>query len=900
MKIIKTWLVIMIWLALHNSVNNKANAAAWTKNEGNIESVQAVMETSVKETESETESETGGGAESKDGLETETEKGSGKEQESEIETESETGRESETKDESRLEAETEEYSEKSTETGTESESEQKRIHITGIRAAYENETRVYDGTVYIELEVTAEGIPENARLVAWGEAEAASVGMREVMPYFLLTGEGMEEYELSIEAENPVVTIVPRPLTIEISDAQKDYFSENGIETLDFLTEEAHMVKVSGFLEDIEPDGFRLPDLQIDERVLKKESPIYEDGERKEYKNAVVVKTDEYGNPTGNYCFVLDVNSEFYHPGSVFLNPPAVVGTLDYMLVSPTPDFVHRDEKGTLWVKKGTVIEVKPKKGRGFTEGMITAPLHESGTVEFELQRRSKKGEVLARSKSQEFSFSVDGEGPSAVFLVNGEQGGSDICYSRENVTVSVAEMSDRQSGICSVKTYLERGGKAQGMAGEEVYQSAANLWEETTEFNLTEEGDWRVYARLEDYVGNVTYLTSRQICIDRTPPQLEIMGITQESANNGQVKPEVVCKDANYRKGSLKVVMEGSSVGRREFAQERSINGEGECIQVLDIPREKRWDDLYVLYASAEDMAGNRTEKSIVFSVNRFGSVYKIDGDVLRKLDKYYLQEPTDLIIREFNVDSVVHPRVCVGFGEELRVLTEGKDYYVTGSGGARGWKEYRYFIPARNFRNEGIYYVILSSKDRAGNTADNRAQKLDLEFVIDRTAPSVIITGIKNGEKAKGSRTADIECRDNILLGEVEISLNGTVVAKNCEQEQQVTIYEKPEWQKLSVHAEDRAGNKRDSEEVWVHLGEDGGSELEMPEILQLKKEDEETGSEEKGTDEEKSGKAFAVRGTEKEEDSRSGDWMVIFPGMAFFSLLGVYFYKNKRVKS
>ena len=44
------------------------------------------------------------------------------------------------------------------------------------------------------------------------------------------------------------------------------------------------------------------------------------------------------------------------------------------------------------------------------------------------------------------------------------------------------------------------------------------------------------------------------------------------------------------------------------------------------DFAREEKMDDLYTLTAKSVDKAGNETEKSVLFSVNRYGSVYVLD----------------------------------------------------------------------------------------------------------------------------------------------------------------------------------------------------------------------------------------------------------------------------------
>lgn len=900
MKMIEAWLVVTIWLALHNSINDRA---------ADMEKAVMRKENAVTAVSLETKSEIKGGTESGErnitDTECETEGGTETETETEGEREDITEPGTEYGSEAVTETETEEESEDITETESEmeSESEEKTIRITNLCAAYEKETRMYDGTTYVALEAEAEGMPEGVELSVWGEAENAIVGQWEVMPFFALTGEDAQYYEVHVEAQNPAVTIVPRPLTIKISDAQKYYYTENNLKSLKFLAEGGLPLEVTGFVEEEKPAGFCPPELVIDENILEKESPIYEDGEQKEYENAIIVKLDEEGKPTGNptenYCFMLDEEAGYYYRGSVFLEPPPVVGTLDYVLDPHIPGTMYRDALGTLWVKKGSAIVVRPQEVSGFTEEIMTAPLYESGTVGFVLQKRTETGEVLAKSKVHQFSFCVDAAGPEGIFLVNGERGDPGECYSSENVTVSLGGVSDGQSGLYSAKLYVDREGRGQEEDISGIYQKFTEKWEEKRELTLAEEGNYRIYARLEDYVGNVTYLVSPQIYIDRTSPELQIQGIVSGSANNGRVSPEVLCRDMNYEEGSLRVILEGSKTGEKEFAQEREKKPDGEAVRICDIPREKRWDDLYVLRASARDMAGNYSEKKIVFSVNRFGSVFMVENQVKKKLESYYLQEPVDLIVKEFNVDTVLQSKVYLGCAEQFYILEEGKDYYVTQSRRKGRWQEYRYFIPAVNFSQEGVYYVVIATKDRAGNITDNRLQMQKIEFVVDRTKPSIIITGIKNGDIFEQSRVVEIECRDNILLEQTEIYLDDILKVRNCEENQQFMIPRTHQWQKLVVRATDYAGNVSVSDEIWAYLGNDGQNTGKTPAVIQRKKEEAKKIGGRKENQDKEAKQRMAAHDGKSLNTKQVGYKTLILPGMVFFSLLGVYFYKNKRVK-
>ncbi len=850
MKFLEMLLTIIIWLALQNSLQNQeerqtaavcasqsveAVSLSYTENRTG-ESEAGENTVTESDTESESSTEESSETESESGTEesSETESESGTEESSETESESGTEESSETESESGTEESSETESESGTEESSETESEtdseepeteteSKQIRIQKLWADYEDGYKIYDGTTLVNVAVEAEGVPAGYILSAIGRTELPDAGSYPVKVEYTLTGEEAKSYEIVEEAEPLEIRVMPKPLTIVIADGTKRYYEEPVPEKVQF-PEGEEPIRVEGFLEETVPEGFQLPEWEIDREVIQKDSPMYRDGKTVEYEQAIVVKRDEEGKPTGNptdnYCFLLDREAGFYFPGSIRLKPAAVTGTLDFTIHAVSEDGICRDGDGVIWVRPGTVLQAVPQKGRGYTHGTAMLPFYQSQTAEFKLVRKNKKGELLAESLRQKISCQVDPDAPEGGFSLDGTaaEKGAHI-YRNQEIRCSLISLTDRGSGIRSAVCCAVNSAQADGKTAEEVWQLYSGNRDHGSEVTITEEGTWRLYARLEDRVGNIRFLEGPEAVLDKTGPQILIEGVLPGSANNGTVEPVITAQDPGYQKGSLEVVLEGKAVGQKTFSQTRKEVTDGESISVGDIPRERRWDDLYLLTATAQDMAGNRTEKKIFFSVNRFGSVYIVQNQGM----DYYRQEPRDLIIYEINVDTVSESKIRIGHGETVQVLKKGIDYQVKESRNRYGWSEYRYRIPAARFREEGAYYVTLFSVDRANNTGDSRQQNLKLEFAVDRTPPSVFLSGIEEGKSyPQEERTVVVECRDNQKLAKVQVFLNDLPVYEGTEGTLRIRAEKMETWQKLSVCVRDGAGNEKDTGTIRFFVGD------------------------------------------------------------------------------
>ena len=299
---------------------------------------------------------------------------------------------------------------------------------------------------------------------------------------------------------------------------------------------------------------------------------------------------------------------------------------------------------------------------------------------------------------------------------------------------------------------------------------------------------------------------------------------MADKSANNDVVSPNVKATDVNYDAKNVTVTITGANNGKVNIGNVVSAIENGQTIKFNDFARQEKMDDLYTLTAKAVDMAGNEKEESILFSVNRYGSVYVLDNDTkdwLDTKDYTYINEEKEVGVIEYNVDSIENSQITVNRDGEMTNLKEKTDYKVTSSGTEAQWKENHYILDAENFATEGNYSVIFSTQDKAGNAMNNNSVKksnrnLPIGFAVDKTAPTVVISGVEDGGSYRSAeRTMTVDAKDNLALNEVIVSINGKRQIYNAEELAELdgivntVITSANNFQKIEVSAYDKAGN-------------------------------------------------------------------------------------------
>ena len=338
-------------------------------------------------------------------------------------------------------------------------------------------------------------------------------------------------------------------------------------------------------------------------------------------------------------------------------------------------------------------------------------------------------------------------------------------------------------------------------------------------------DGDYTFDVEYTDMAGNAAAdYTPDDFTVDLTEPEIEITDVADKSANNGVVSPSVKATDVNYDSRNVTVTITGANNGKVDIGNVVSAVENGQTIKFNDFARQEKMDDLYTLTAKAVDMAGNEKEESILFSVNRYGSVYVLDNDTkdwLDTKDYTYINEEKEVGVIEYNVDSIENSQITVNRDGEMTDLKEKTDYKVTSSGTEAQWKENHYILDAKNFATEGNYSVIFSTQDKAGNAMNNTSvkksnQNLPIDFAVDKTAPTVVISGVEDGGSYRSAeRTMTVDAKDNLALNEVVVSVDGTDTTYETETLAEsngvidVPIASANNFQTIEVTASDAAGN-------------------------------------------------------------------------------------------
>lgn len=282
----------------------------------------------------------------------------------------------------------------------------------------------------------------------------------------------------------------------------------------------------------------------------------------------------------------------------------------------------------------------------------------------------------------------------------------------------------------------------------------------------------------VNDKAGNASAdYTEETFFVDTTMPTLEITGVADQSANNGDVIPVVSYSDTNYDADKVTITLTGANRKSVELDGSYSDIHNGRTFTFKNFAKKQAIDDIYTLTATLTDKAGNTTEKTITFSVNRFGSTYAL-SESAEKLNGTYVKEPVDVVITETNADELSNIKITLFKDGATKVLEEGDDYKIEVAGGNGQWYHYTYTVYAKNFDADGVYSLTVESDDKAGNEAKNDQDTKDtaINFGVDSTLPIINIENLESKTTyALDNMTVTMSVKDNLKLTKVIVELDG-----------------------------------------------------------------------------------------------------------------------------
>lgn len=340
------------------------------------------------------------------------------------------------------------------------------------------------------------------------------------------------------------------------------------------------------------------------------------------------------------------------------------------------------------------------------------------------------------------------------------------------------------------------------GADAKEGWTQNGDVWTKTVTFD-PQDAVCKFSITVTDLAGNtctndeVNYGDSAahgEFVIDQVNPTLNITG-TDASPYADDCAPGFTAHDTNMSAEYTMTLDRTVRASRNENVSDRFLTRDSVSVTGTDInavfhtiTQEAENDGIYVLNVTATDMAGNSSQATATFTVNRHGSFYVFNEALADVVNAKYVQKADGSYqVKEYNASPLVADSVKIEIYRDGQLVTTLTPAIGAGVIGASGLYEYTYDLPAEHFAQNGRYRVALSSVDEAKNESDNT--KLDdalLEFTVDSVAPEItMIKGLEKGIVNAKSLDFTASVMDTYGIASVQILVDGKVVKEYVTQE-------------------------------------------------------------------------------------------------------------------
>jgi hypothetical protein len=288
----------------------------------------------------------------------------------------------------------------------------------------------------------------------------------------------------------------------------------------------------------------------------------------------------------------------------------------------------------------------------------------------------------------------------------------------------------------------------------------------------LEKEGEYQITLRGRDGAGNETPEEVIAFVIDKTSPEIEISGFSNYEIISEPQEVKLRIEETFYE--DIEIICE---INRKNIKREvkilpsKKITAAGQlttqCLQLYE-------DGIYEYTLSAKDKAGN-------ISVVHKNVILDRQPPIIR-----YVDELEGTYRTSFRLEHDI--------GEMIEDLTL-KSYTVKLDGKPYDGKT--------EITQEGMHLFQIEVEDEAGNRTASSAR-----FIIDRTHPQIIFSGITHKEKVEEPIILEIYLVDS--LDQIkQVTVNGEKQMKGLEKKPYALSIEEEGRYLVEVEAEDLAGN-------------------------------------------------------------------------------------------
>ena len=395
--------------------------------------------------------------------------------------------------------------------------------------------------------------------------------------------------------------------------------------------------------------------------------------------------------------------------------------------------------------------------------------------------------------------FTIDQTKPVVSVVFDNNSARNEKYFSAgRTATITVTEHNfDPKSSVSMTAENATAGADA-----KEGWTQNGDVWTKTVTFD-PQDAACKFSITVTDLAGNecpdedVNYGGSaapREFVIDQVNPALEITG-TNATPYADACAPGFTAHDTNMSTEYTMTLTRTVRASRNANVSDRFLTRDSVTVTGTDInavfntiTEEAENDGIYILDVTVMDMAGNSTQATSTFTVNRHGSFYIFNEALADVVNAKYVQKADGSYqVTEYNASPLVADSVKIEIYRDGQLVTTLTPAVGAGVIGASGLYEYTYDLPAEHFAQNGRYKVALSSLDEAKNESDNT--KLDdalLEFTVDSVAPEItMIKGLEKGIVNAKELTFSAAVMDTYGIASVQILVDGKVVKEYVTQE-------------------------------------------------------------------------------------------------------------------